>query len=284
MDDFEKFNTLEMKSHIENLMKSNNISFEISNDLMNKLTKNNFEEPLHNNIKNAFQQHQNQLNTLFETVNRVSESLKFQFDKFGDSFVKLGEYLDDFHDRKLILNMANHGWYPSLIMSLAQLGKAFNLTKSEKYSALDELFLDYFEKEWEIEWSRLLNRNPCRSKILTEAKMMFENKFYYGFVCLILTQIDGIAGEHLEIDFFSRREDEIKKKSDKFKSRNQFSRIFNSLIIEVHDINEKTTKWNADNGSLNRHAIQHGGFIEYGTKLCAMKVFSLLCFIEYCKD
>lgn len=265
-------------------VKKNNNELESFNQINHDKINFNLPRSLNKDIQNMIQNYQNQFNSIFEILNDASGYLNIHFNKITELMNKSIEYFRDIHERKIILNMANHGWYPNLMMSIPQLASAFNFTKSEKYNLLDDFFLNYFEEEWDSLWLRALKNNPDRSKLLAEAKAMYESNFYSGFICLILTQIDGIANEHLNIEFFSKKDEEMKKKKENFKSNNAFSEIFNSLIIDIHDINEKSTKWDYKSGSLNRHSIQHGGFIEYGTKLNSLKVFSLLCFIEDHKD
>lgn len=141
---------------------------------------------------------------------------------------------------------------------------------------------------------------PHRKIILEEAFKLFEEERYIACIPLFLSQIDGISQDAKTAGFFNGK-NQLSKKISPCKKRFTYSvgdqvsegeskDILNSFYSKFLAENSENlhisqkTKFIAspkDIDCFNRHGIMHGhiDYLEYGTRLNALKVITALLFV-----
>lgn len=144
---------------------------------------------------------------------------------------------------------------------------------------------------------------PHRKIILEEAFKLFEEERYIACIPLFLSQIDGISQDAKTAGFFSGK-NQLSKNTPLSEKRftysvgdqvsegeskdilNYFYSKFLAENSENLHISQKTTfiaikARPKDIDYLNRHGIMHGhiDYLEYGTRLNALKVITALLFV-----
>lgn len=191
------------------------------------------------------------------------------------------------------------GWYLNEVFLFA-LYRDFK----EEYD-LDE-FLEYqIVSQWEHFWSVLFRLYPKRQKILNEAKLAYENELYGAAIHIFFTQTDGIFSDQFGKDFYAARGEKAKNEIgsyltdfisresfesliEHYKDATVFRRMYNEVYKEGLSITGTDSVIKTDHIANetdlvmpNRHGVLHGIHTEYGSKINALKCFSLLLFVMY---
>lgn len=201
---------------------------------------------------------------------------------------------------KNILNplIVKNGWYPNSITLRHRL---------EKGETIDSFMVRCLSGDYYIQIKNdyILNKYINRKEIFTEAFTLFEDERYIACIPLFLSQIDGIIMESGLKGFF---QGEIKLKENRTKedlkyieylkkyatdSENENIEILvKKLFLSFYEgaynqggnlsISRESSQIQANEiGFFNRHGILHGNanYLEYGTKINALKTISLLLFV-----
>jgi hypothetical protein len=159
--------------------------------------------------------------------------------------------------------------------------------------------------EWNEYWGMIFRLSPDRESLLTEAKMAFENQIYGAAIHMYFSQADGLFYDKFGKNLFTSRGQEAKAKFGghltdfiardswesligQFKDGSVFRRMYNEVYKEGFSVTSTDLMKKTDNIPNeqdlvipNRHGVLHGIHKNYGTKLNALKCFSLLLFVMY---
>jgi len=201
------------------------------------------------------------------------------------------------HKNEIIPKMIANGWYPSTITFRCK------LKEDESIDDFMERCLtgEYYDQ---IKNDYIIGKNPNRNEILTEAFNLYEEQRYIACIPLFLSQIDGIVSDTGKNGFFigkksinsNENKNQLiymeylktfttnlpKNSEDAFKGL--YLMLYSGVLedTDTRTISNGSTKVDAKViGGLNRHGILHGKkeFINYGSKINALKVISLLLFV-----
>lgn len=201
-------------------------------------------------------------------------------------------------------NMSLEGWFPSVVtfMSIAEPDENFD-------SYMERCLLENLDQIKDL----LFFKHPDRKLILEEAFKLFKEERYLAAIPLFISQIDGLSEDKNHSPFFSmdpkvdrKKLKKLDKDDPKVLKSASFPKVlmyafsnkiegidprcieFYREVIEnaaTSFISDRTPKVDlSDNKKiLNRNGIMHGhkDFVGYGTKINALKVISLLLFVDH---
>ena len=109
-----------------------------------------------------------------------------------------------------------------------------------------------------------------------------KNGWYELSIPVFLAQADGICFESLGLNLYKRkgRTPAIKKELEMIFNDKFISSFLHPLLISL-PISDPINKQQADQASVNRHAVLHGHSSDYGTHSNSLKVISHLCYIAW---
>ncbi len=160
-------------------------------------------------------------------------------------------------------------------------------------------------REWDEYWEMIFRLFPDRESLLKEAKMAFETQMYGAAIHMYFSQADGIFYDKFGKNLFTSRgqgaktkfgghltdfiaKDSLDSLIEQFKDASVFRRMYNEVYKEGFsvtntDLMKKTDSISNEQDLVipNRHGVLHGIYKNYGTKLNALKCFSLLLFVIY---
>lgn len=238
-------------------------------------------------------------------VGKVVSSFAKGLQKYVDFLEQpqMQDFLINFNDlpekRKLVVqNMSDKGWFPPSYRLY------YNFPKEEQ--SIDEFMGSFIDQRYRKIKSGLLSRHADRELILKNAFELYEQGNYIACIPLLLTQIDGICHDsglnHYFTDSQAQNKDDRKNpKYKKFPNKikalmdskdiDQNIKEFFQVVIEKADksfISVRTDEVGVvdELSILNRHGILHGliQYQDYGTKINAQKIISLMCYINIMID
>ena len=223
--------------------------------------------------------------------------------KFKELFFNIGNAVSRLYEHasynKNVLNplIVKNGWYPNSITL------RHKLIEGETIDSFMERCLcgDYYTQ---IKNDYILNKYSNRREIFTEAFNLFEDERYIACIPLLLSQVDGIIMESGLKGFFLGKNkikenqtkelkyiEYLKKYATDFENGNVeilVKQFFLSFYEGAYNeggslsISRESSQVEANEiGFFNRHGILHGdsNYLEYGTKINALKAISLLVFV-----
>lgn len=201
--------------------------------------------------------------------------------------------------------MSNSGWFfsPSLMnISMLDINIALDKIEEGDQNAIFLLSKKYFaENNFEQldvsvqEWKENTYFKK-RQDLIKEAIYNHKNGAYASAITLLLTQLEGIAGEVCDDNPSISISKESGKSKDKivesFKNNNLKNSILysDSVLLAIDGYIYASTKRLQINtvfrssfqGMLNRHGILHGNILEYGTEANSYKcilLMDILCYL-----
>ena len=201
--------------------------------------------------------------------------------------------------------MSNSGWFfsPSLMnISMLDINIALDKIEEGDQNAIFLLSKKYFaENNFEQldvsvqEWKENTYFKK-RQDLIKEAIYNHKNGAYASAITLLLTQLEGIAGEVCDDNPSISISKESGKSKDKivesFKNNNLKNSILysDSVLLAIDGYIYASTKRLQMNtvfrssfqGMLNRHGILHGNILEYGTEANSYKcilLMDILCYL-----
>lgn len=187
---------------------------------------------------------------------------------------------------KIVLyKISTHGWYfDEFERAELDINHCLTLIYRNANAQLDEYFSKYYNDQRLISIkTRLIKNYPQRKDIFDELFNTFSKKYYFSTITIALTQVDGICHDSLGDKFFMNNRSYQPKVYDKMREKGYLSYI----DFLLSPIEQKTTVNSREHDlvnypiRLNRHEIIHGVDINYGNKINALKMISLLAFIDY---
>ena len=215
---------------------------------------------------------------------------------------KLAIYTQQQKDQMKIMSL--EGWFPSVVtfMTLAEPDENFD-------SYMERCLIGELDQIEDL----LYFKHPERKLIMEEAFKLFKEERYIAAIPLFISQLDGLSEDKNHSPFFSMdpkvdrkkfknldKDDPMILKSASFPKvlKHAFSTKIEGVdpkhiefyreVIEnaaTSFISDRTPKVDlSDNKKiLNRNGIMHGhkDFVAYGTRINALKVISLLLFVDH---
>lgn len=174
-----------------------------------------------------------------------------------------------------------------------------------EYDEFDSFMEETIQSEWDGLWGAILKAEPSRTAILAEAKKCFEQGCYAASIHIFFSQADGVFHDQFGKSLYKKEGefanyevtnyktdfiaiDSLKDLIEHYKDTSILSRMFNGVYIEMFSVTAADSMKNiapSDRESElimpNRHGVLHGMHRSYGSKINALKVFSLLLFVIF---
>ncbi|HMS98896.1 MAG TPA: hypothetical protein PKA12_09115 [Saprospiraceae bacterium] len=221
---------------------------------------------------------QEKMKTLLEPIHEEMERIQKSIKEASARITNLWQsYPDD------LITLGRHGWYLGIDASFGDPNYLANLYNKGRVKDADKYLTRYFEDYFKYQFDKIYIVYPNRHTIFDEMNKLYQDGSYYGFINLALAQIDGICFDMTRQKFF------LKKKDNNYYPQvySDLERINDSIIeVLLAPIKNNTPILAQESDllhypcQLNRHKILHGVYTEYGSKINALKVFSLLIFVS----
>lgn len=212
--------------------------------------------------------------------------------------VLVGQYT--IHQQNMMKNMSLDGWFPSYLVFK-------NLICENE--TLDEYMERCLDPNLDQILGLLVHLHPLRAELFKDAFDLISRNKHNAAIPMLFSQIDGICEDAGFSPYFTdnhnadksqfKNDPDLKLRSDKFIKyikhildgnlidydktglefyRDVISNAASSFILK----STNKIDFNVKNEILNRHGILHGDkrFLNYGSKTNALKVVSLLLFVE----
>ncbi|WP_319229679.1 hypothetical protein [Draconibacterium orientale] len=204
----------------------------------------------------------------------LSEAIQNFFQETLDLYKVLPKYLKEWADL---------GWFLGLHSTPGEMNTARYYLDENDIESLDEFFIEYIDENFDYFQKRIFELYPDREKIIGDALNAHSEGSYNLSIPVLLTQIDGICYEALQVYFFSKT-----KKQPRTQKRLEAIPLMEGGVLEVlltpmkNNIEISSNKNDSvqkENNSFNRHEIIHGISTDYGTKVNSYKTISLLYYV-----
>ncbi|NQU32089.1 MAG: hypothetical protein HQ521_02545 [Bacteroidetes bacterium] len=181
---------------------------------------------------------------------------------------------------KYLKMLADLGWFISLDLTPGETKTICNYLDESNIEALNQFLIKDVDNNLEAIKIRAINDFPKRKEIFEAIFQAHLNKNYSLSIPVLLSQIDGICFETLNVSFYSKTN---KKPKTKIRLESlTFDEILDIYLTPMkNSISISSNKNDIDYqiGNFNRHEIVHGISTNYGTEINSYKAFSLLNYI-----
>ncbi len=185
---------------------------------------------------------------------------------------------------EVFYNISRYGWYIDNDMTPVEVFSLNDMIAENKIAELDELLVNYYEKNLDRILSEIIIEYPSRKTLIEEGFNNFKEKRYASSIVLLITQIDGICYDKCEKLFFrNQRQRKVYKpeiEAELSKIKNAFLECTLSPIKTPSVVNEHISNIKNFPVTLNRHAIIHGHVKTFNDRLNNLKIISLLNYIK----
>lgn len=181
--------------------------------------------------------------------------------------------------KEALLLMAENGWFVDPELTISFCAEFLSAHEDGDINEIETALVDFFEERCGDIHQDIVARFPLRASVLDAAFSAHQNGQYDLSVPVFLAQADGVSNELFGKHYFRNNE------------RKDIARYVNQLIDASYDsvllapLCEKSHFPISKPGNgknvrhLNRHAILHGDFVDYGTKENSLKAMSFLNYI-----
>lgn len=201
---------------------------------------------------------------------------------------------------KNVLNplLISSGWYPNTVTFRHKLRESETID-----SFMERCILGKYYNQFKYDY--IIKKYSNRKDIFEEAFNLFESERYIACIPLFLSQIDGIIIESGLKGFFlgdvkikeNRTKEDLKyieylNKYSKDDENGNLEVLVKKILLSFYEcaytkggslsISRESSQIKAQEiGFFNRHGILHGNsdYLQYGTKINAIKAISLLLFV-----
>ena len=176
--------------------------------------------------------------------------------------------------------LAAHSWYFGMDMPLSSMGQLSRLVRAAEYGAVDAALTDWHRQHAQSIITRIAERFPNRSRVLTAAFVAYLTGDYLLSIPTFLAQADGVSYDYLSENFF-RTQLWQQRLQDFMQEANlmEFSSVMVSPLYEPGLLRTSTDRLPQMKGILNRHQILHGLTSNYGTEINSLKCIGLLDYL-----
>lgn len=248
------------------------------------------------NILNSYSE---AFKNLSDSISRIVLNYSSILKVFDQHSGKLKEIIEAFinREKKNEEILKNSGWFlsPSFNnLNIIQIQEAISKLEQGESDAIFQLAKQFFEvddyKELDVATKRWFKHPFFRRRkiILKEAIDNHKHHRYASSITLMLTQLEGIAGDYCD----QNPSIKVKKKDSKGKIQKSFQNdsvkcqtiyfeavwsVINTIIYEsTESILKEGQGTNYFKGLLNRHGILHGSLIDFHTEENSYKCILLL--------
>jgi hypothetical protein len=204
------------------------------------------------------------------------------------------------HDMTQVAKLAiSHGWYLNEVF-LFSLYRDYN-QEIDFPVFMEQLILS----EWDEHWNAVITVSPARKSILNEAKSCFEDGYYSAAIHMLFSQSDGIFYDKFEKSLFKKQgevakgkvaiylndfiaKDSLELLAAQYRDGSVLRRMSNEIYTAMFSVIAADAMKNIDpkenETSLiipNRHGVLHGYHKDYGSKVNALKCFSMFLFVVW---
>jgi hypothetical protein len=184
--------------------------------------------------------------------------------------------------RKVLLALAQHGWFMDLEMPMPGLWRLQKALESGDIAEAEAALIDYFRGRLPAIAESLEERYPHRGKIIKAAFTAHERGEYELSVPVFLVQADGICQELIDLELFRKKN---KKPATAAYVEGIEVETFRSALLDplAHclPISASASERGPEFSGLNRHQVLHGESFNYGTELNSLRAVSLLNYIAH---
>ncbi len=220
-----------------------------------------------------------------EPYKKVMNSIGSIVDEIGRTFapsiIRFNEVLDRVPvvTKEVLLLMAENGWFVDPELTLDYFVDFLSAHEDGNIDEIEESLAAFFEERCSDIEKSVTERYPERAGVLKAAFNAHKTGQYSLSIPVFLAQADGITNQLLGKHYFlnSGRKD-IARYVNEIVDASYEAVLLSPLREESHFPISRP-----GNGKkvqhLNRHAILHGDFIEYGTRENSLKALSFLNYI-----
>lgn len=225
-----------------------------------------------------------------EKFNKILKNIKKNtISQLNELFKKMHEGLKQFKStyERFSIIMLELGWPPQPELYVNEISQIVNYYdkygKEATKQEIDKYFLDRYPQN-KIEdivdkWDKKKIMNK-RMPIIKEAIKAHKSGDYYLAVAALLPQIEGIIADgfgHVGQMYNEELEDYIEELN---KKREPFNDLLNDFYLKIILVNFGHGE--RIKSSLSRHAIVHGGDVDFGTNINSLKTILLLDYVQDC--
>ena len=185
-------------------------------------------------------------------------------------------------NRKVLLTLAEQGWYLDPWLSIPDLFKLSALFDSGQAAEANDLLCGHFDNRCQEFETLLANKWAKRARLLQFAFEAHRRRQYALSVPVFLAQSDGMCQELTGFQLYSRRNGDPQLAA--WPELDNFDPLLKSLLtplIEPTIISASQKEHAGQVDKLNRHAVLHGESLDYDTRLNSCRSISLLIYIEW---
>ncbi|TKT84888.1 hypothetical protein [Dyadobacter frigoris] len=100
--------------------------------------------------------------------------------------------------------MGNHGWYLNLEFELGLAVQLLHMLQSDETNEVGDYLVAYFISELKGISQDLIERHPKRKNIFEDIIFCVENKKFFAAIPTVLSQVDGICNDMINMKFFAK--------------------------------------------------------------------------------
>lgn len=183
----------------------------------------------------------------------------------------------------VLKKLAKEGWFmpmyqKCLVGELRDIRKLVNKTREE----VDLFCCEFYEKRFQNISSEVEKAFPTRQNVIREACEAHKLKMYFLSVPVFLSQADGIFAEYAQIKqgVFGRKNDKpVSELWITGQSLDEFLTAYMTPFCMLTALNMSQEDRNRAGVTINRHAVLHGEWTDYGTYINSLKALSFLNFV-----
>ena len=200
---------------------------------------------------------------------------------FAPSLIRFSEYLERVPviTKEALLVMAENGWFVDPELTLVFFAEFLSAHEEGNIDEVEAALVNFFEERCREIQQDIVGRYPQRGSVLNAAFNAHRSGLYELSIPVFLAQADGVSNELVGKHYFlnSERKD-IARYVDGVVCASYDALLLSPLRKESHFPISRPGR-GRDVRYLNRHAILHGDFVDYGTRENSLKAFSFLNYI-----
>lgn len=170
---------------------------------------------------------------------------------------------------------------------MTRLAEVRDLLHADQIPLVDDMLCDYFSDcSGQIE-QELVERFPRREAPILAAFRAHRAGEFFLSVPVLLAQADGICAELTDVSLYAKSRGDSSPKTRAFVESIDADSFIKALLVPLAEelpISASASQRGPDWDKLNRHQVQHGESVDYGTRTNSLKSISLIYFIALVQD
>lgn len=222
------------------------------------------------------------LHDIQEKIHDAIEQKNKSYERFLSKVLNFNPLKLDFKSPSLdpiLINLSAYGWYVSYDVDVYRLFDAQRFLNAGKVKEMDELMYNLQEKRVPMIIDNFNKRFPHRALIINEAYKAYQNQMYYVCIPTFLSQIDGICEDMTNKKFFlNKRKTNLPEVSEWAEGLSDTRKYLIAVLLTKGAFQLHRSELNKIN--FTRHSVLHGESLDYGSKINALRIISLLGFLD----